>query len=464
MKTRILAGVALCLTASAGTYSASAQPAQSNQDATLAASAADNLTRLCFVSDVMTNTDRFEPLLRVQKQPSMRDVAQVALQFKLPFRAARLNWQQLQQRGSAALLHLKAPEQFLTVASFGAKYSVVYNEGRADIMANDALMRRYAGEALTVAAQTMPMVQVNDPVQMARVTSLGEPLSIQVPVVNRGKAKLELSVEQTSCSCTGDDQSTKLLAPQQTGALKFKVQPDAQGTRLITATVRASDPTRPRILLAFQVTTPQSATQAPAPVFLSGAKGQVINQEMTLTLPIEAKVLRVSTTHPWLVATQAGEMQGTSRRFALAVAPTAPAGAFEDQVVIELKGGDVTRVVVPVQGFIDADIVLNPRMMNLGSVAPGTIIKRKITVQNPMGQPFALKSIVSSSPRVVAKLDSTAMAAQHEIEVQITSNADSGATLQERVTLTLADNRTLDLDIFGTIALAGQTTPATPTP
>ena len=137
--------------------------------------------------------------------------------------------------------------------------------------------------------------------------------------------------------------------------------------------------------------------------------------------------------------------------------------AVDDQLVIETDVHGEEKLLIPVTALIEdeesiaptdtsADADVTPRQLLLGLIRDGATVRKTIIVQSRNDKSFSISSLTSSNAYIAAKTSPDVVASAHAVEVDVTPRGEAGTPIQERVTLLLSDNRTLDVNIFGTIA------------
>jgi len=467
MKTRIFSArlarpalSALCVV-SIGTFAVAAQaqvptskPAVSTSYASRSLqNSAEALLRFAALNNVALERGTvhlaLQPFVRPLLLPRATQVQSAALSLKLPLVSVP-SLAQIREHGGPALVRLQAPDEWIVLGGAGSGRSVLQSASGAQIVENSALSSRFV-EALVLSRSdaTTSRVFVSEPVQTVRVTTVGEPSRVRVPVLNRGAVPLQLQVLHTSCSCTSDDSSVRTLAPGQSGELGFKIEAREEGTRTVSVLIGTSDPSAPRLPLIFEIHTPYIPT--PPTVFLSGNKGQSIRSTFDLTLPEGATILGISSTRNFISTQLVPSADKAVQRVQITVADNAPAGQFSDALQVVLSGSDIAKIVVPLDGYINNDISVSPRMVSLGNVAPGEIVRRTVLLQAPDDQPFAVQSIKAEKPLLSAKTDFAVVGTSHVIEIEAAANG-ANDSLQNRLTLLLSDDRELDIDVMGIVS------------
>ena len=368
---------------------------------------------------------------------------------KLPFTARRVSLDELRRSGDLALLRLQAPAGVAILEALGSQHALLYENGRDALLPVAELKSRFSGEALLLendAATIAPRLVIGEPVRVAKLTSIGgdSELVETVSVKNEGNASLTLSVASTSCGCTGAT-VTPLLAPGQSGTVTMKMR--AEGSRLVTVNLKSNDPRRAWAILALQAQMPQTVIVPPPAIAASTRASESWSQRVEFALPAGIAVENVSASQPFVTARLAAP-----NALEVTVGKDAPPGAFSDRIVMTLRGGEMRQMMVPLSGYVSDDVVAEPSLIALGSVPAGATIHKVVVLQGAANKPFSILSSSGSSAGVSAKASAEVVASAHAVEVEIKVGDGVGAPIQERLTLLMWDKRTLDVDVFGTIA------------
>jgi peroxiredoxin len=364
-----------------------------------------------------------------------------------------------------ALLHLRSPNEFVIAQAIGSRQTLLYQNGRDAVIDNSVLAARYAGEAMVFDGAASQLF-IEEPVRLVQVTSVGSGAETvdRIVVQNRGRRALTLRVGEASCGCTGAELSAKTLAPGASAILTIRMHTDSD--RLVTVNLHTDEPQRPRAVVAIQSQMPRSTIVPPQRIAMNSRLGQKTTASTLLALPSDVSVISATTQSAFIKANVASEknlspapgMASNLYRVYVALSESAPAGAFTDQVVLRLQGGDVRQVVVPISGFVSDDVTVTPPMLLLGNVAAGSTIRKTVVVQGPEKKPFSIRSSKGKSVNVIARADPSVVSSAHAVDIVITAQGAPSATLQDRITLTLSDSRILEVDVFGTIQRDGEST------
>jgi len=386
-----------------------------------------------------------------------RHALAMARAAKLPFEAQRLPLRKLQQWQSMALLHLRAPDQLVIAQAFGTDDTLLWEDGRDRLINNAELSKRYTGEVMIWRGIKKVAWKIDEPIRYLTPDAIGGPghLVGTVPYRNSGTKPLSVEVVSTSCGCTGATLSSKVVPPGGSGVLTAKM--DAIDNRLVIVKLRSDDPGRPHALIALQSRMPQGI-MPPATVMLNAQQGQATTASAGIQLPAGVTIIKALANQPWLQATFALLPSTASRpapstyRVEIGLGEDAPVGQLQNEITLHLKNGPVQKLIIPINGYVSNDITVSPKLISLGKAPRGRNIRKTVIVRGPANKPFSIRSIRGSNTLVTSRANPDVVATAHAVEIQVSIEGDVGAWLQERVTLSLSDGRTLDVDIIGSVA------------
>ena len=367
---------------------------------------------------------------------------------QLPFVARQIKTRDVARSGPA-LVYLEAPTQVAVVRAVGREHVLLWAEGRDVLMPFAIFVRRFSGHALINVAP--PALHIENAVREVHLTTIGGSSEVvqSIRLHNTSTRPLAVRVVSTSCGCTGAQVSPASLAPGASGVLVAKMH--VNDSRLVTIGLATGDTASPQAVAALQTRVPEGVT-APPVLLLNTMKGEAAATSATITLPRGARVVKVSTPQPWLVAapspTTAVSNHLSHVRIEAHISPQAPAGRFESAITLFLSNSPVQQIVMPVMGMISDDVIASPPALVLGARTPGTTIRKTVIVRGP--RPFSITSITSGA-KVQVQADPKVVATAHAVEIATSINGPVGQAVFERVILLLSDQRTLNIDIFGSI-------------
>ena len=300
----------------------------------------------------------------------------------------------------------------------------------------------------------LPLLQIENAVQIVPITQLGADATVQATYTLRstGPTPLDVKVASTSCGCTGATLDSERLEAGQSTTLRAAMHADDQ--RLVRVTLSSSEEAAPTRFVALQSKRTFPAFAPPAPVSLFGEKGQIIEARTEFELPQGWTVAKVTAQPDWLQTKwepiAANGKAGALPRYALAVtAPdSAPEGALQGQVKLELTGAPLQSLSVPIGGFVSNDISATPRLISLKD-SPQGIARRIVVVHGP--RPFSIRAIRSPMPGFEARFEPTIEAKSHAVELLVPVGGKLGDAFFERAAVELSDGRELALDVMGSV-------------
>lgn len=118
------------------------------------------------------------------------------------------------------------------------------------------------------------------------------------------------------------------------------------------------------------------------------------------------KIVDIKSSNPFLKATvsEANRRGGqVSYQLAVSLAPNAPAGYLQDQLLLVTNDSRGTQVPVAVEGRVVPELVVNPSSLALGRVQPGQTVTKQLVVQGKT--PFRIVRVECSHEGFEFKLD-----------------------------------------------------------
>jgi peroxiredoxin len=388
---------------------------------------------------------------------SWHEIKDGVTRLGLPLHAKKLSLQQIQEQGGAALVYLHAPEQLVCVSALSRDNVFVYEQGEVKVVALKSFARRYSGEALRlIVSEKKSGLKINTPLTVVPVTSSGEEVNVVVPVFNQGRQTLNLDIEKTSCSCTSNKDSVRVLQPGQRGSLHFVIHSSGWGTRFVSATIRTNDPFWPRFMLLFQVDVPPSVVPSPSRLTIQGNEGEAIERTLVLFLPDKASILKTTALNSFisarLIRREAIANNMSSHRINVNIAANAPTGAFKDQLIFDLKNANVPRISVPVEGTIDPDITVEPRQIFWGPATPGSHLAKTLRIQSRSGKLFAINSLKTQNVHLKVEANTVESAVSHIVEVSGDIREHNNAIFRDVVKIQLSTNKLLEVPVFASVS------------
>lgn len=142
------------------------------------------------------------------------------------------------------------------------------------------------------------------------------------------------------------------------------------------------------------------------------------------------KITGVKTSSPYITAkvTEKGRQNGqVSYGLTVALAPDAPAGYLQDQLILVTNDRNYTHVPVAVEGRIVPELVVNPGLVSMGRMQPGQTVRKQVVVQAK--QPFHITSVEWDNGHFQADLSADAKSEAktvHLVPITFVAGAQAG--------------------------------------
>lgn len=220
----------------------------------------------------------------------------------------------------------------------------------------------------------LPRLEINE-----HTKNLGDVLPdsehvVQYQLRNIGAAKLNLFDIKSSCGCMQPVVSKSTLGPGETGTMEVKITTPHHTKHISHSIVLHSNaPDQPMVRLAIvgDVRWPVEVSDESVQ-FHSVLQGETERKEIELFTPDASsfEVSRIETTVPWLKADVVLKSYHR-QRFAVSV-QSPPLGTFSESIRFYTNVKRRLLITVPVTGDVKvASVVVTPRLLLLGTVAPG---------------------------------------------------------------------------------------------
>ncbi len=371
----------------------------------------------------------------------------------LPLSVVQVSLPELRQKGCVGVLHLQDPPHYVTLAAMGSRQALVHDGGVLSAVEGEALAKRFSGTALipTPGLSGEAGIRVDEPFRLVLFSGTNGFRTETMRISNAGRTPVDLEIAGTACSCTGVALSAKRIAPGSSALLSVPLRPRAWGTTLESITLRTSDPVAPMLTCGFLIDLSKAAVAQPDRLGLNAVEGQRRQGTLTLYLPQGATITGCSTRHDFIevkVAEQTPIPAGVAHRVEVSVLETAPAGAFADEIRFGLAGMGVPEVTVPLDGQVEPDVAAHPQYVFLGTVVPGTTVRRTVVIQSASGKPVTLKRLQCNDRRISTRAVCGRAALRQEVALAVRASGRTGEVIRDRVTVSLADGRTVIFEVF----------------
>lgn len=164
----------------------------------------------------------------------------------------------------------------------------------------------------------------------------------------------------------------------------------------------------------------------------------------------EIKDVRSANKHLGVSLTKSAEAGAIAYTMQVRLKETAPAGPFNDQIVLVTNDTQFNLVTVPVRGNIKLPLEIRPSPINLGTIQSDAPVTRRMVIAGK--EPFEIEDVVCSDKRLKFTIP-TGKKKAHIIPVEFRSDGEAGAFKKiVKVVTSLAADETATTIISGNVA------------
>lgn len=260
------------------------------------------------------------------------------------------------------------------------------------------------------------------------------------PVQNTTGRPMHIASVRTSCGCTTAIVETPYIEPGQTGWITARYNTDThRGKKGATLTVVLDQPFYTEVRLRVDGYIRQDMVFHPGAVDFGN---QSLGQELSRTVKIlyagrpDWAVVDVLSSKPWMsVDVKQESRSGSNATYALTVKldPSAPAGSFQDELIVVTNDRSMPRVPLRVSGTLESELTISPQSIALGAVKPGEVIEKKLVIRGK--EPFVIENLEANGWQVAFE-PVTEPKTTHIINVRFTADGEATGQLSSRVVVT----------------------------
>ncbi|HWB08382.1 MAG TPA: DUF1573 domain-containing protein [Pirellulales bacterium] len=210
--------------------------------------------------------------------------------------------------------------------------------------------------------------------------------------------EIHIAGVRASCGCTTPWVTQDTLKTYETGEIVAHFNTDRfSGQRGATLTVTIDRPYPAEIQLRVDGYIRTDVVLNPGSVeFGSIDQGQVSKKRVTVNYAgrDDWKIVDVKSSNPHVEAKVAEKGRGNGQvayQLTVSVAPDAPAGYLQDQLILVTNDRNYTQVPVAIEGRVVPELTISPSFVSVGRVQPGQEVRRQIVVQ--CKQPFCIRGV-----------------------------------------------------------------------
>jgi len=248
------------------------------------------------------------------------------------------------------------------------------------------------------------------------------------PVQNTLGQTIHIRSVRASCGCTTPTIETPYIQPGQTGYIHAKYNTHThKGKKGATLTVIIDQPFYSEVRLRVDGYIRTDVVVHPGAIqfgnILQGTPAQQTTKVMYAGRDTW-RVVDVKTNRPWLTTKLTETSRGGGRvnyELTVTAAADAPAGPFQDEVVLITNDSNRAQVPVHVSGRIESPLTISPSAINLGDIKPGEKTTAKLVLVGR--EPFTIAGIEAEGWEVDFESDGQAKKS-HFLTPEFASNGD----------------------------------------
>ncbi len=259
------------------------------------------------------------------------------------------------------------------------------------------------------------------------------------PIHNTTGRRLHIQTVRTSCGCTTPIVETPYIEPGQAGAIVARFNTDTfRGKRGATITVVLDQPFYSEVRLRVDGYIRQDMVFHPGAVeFGKVAHGEPLEKSVKVLYAgrDEWAILDVISNQPWMTIDVSLESRGSQRvsyELLVKIAPTAPVGYFQDELIVVTNDRAMPRVPLRVSGDLEADLSISPQSIAIGTVKPGEEVEKRLVVRGK--DPFVIESITCPGWDIVFEA-STQPKPTHILMVVLRPTGDAVGSMSSELTV-----------------------------
>jgi hypothetical protein len=218
---------------------------------------------------------------------------------------------------------------------------------------------------------------------------------------------------RASCGCTTPWVTKDTLKTYEVGEIVAHFNTDRfSGQRGATLTVTIDRPFSAEVQLRVDGYIRTDVVLDPGSVeFGSIDQGQAAKKRVTVNYAGRDnwKIVDVTSSNPFIKAKVAekGRQRGqVAYQLMVSVAPDAPAGYLQDQLILVTNDRNYTQVPVAIEGRIVPELTVSPSLVALGRLQPGQKVRKQIVVQGK--EPFRITRLECDNDRFQFDLNPSA--------------------------------------------------------
>ncbi len=291
----------------------------------------------------------------------------------------------------------------------------------------------------------------------------GEPVGHLFRFTNEGEGDLHIEQVQTSCGCTATVVSSKVIPPGGEGQISAVLDTSHLfGEKARTVTVYTNDPTQPVVTLTLQGTIVTEVAAVPPQLYLGRIrKGNSVSREVKVLYDArkDLAITEIKNHHPFIQVRvedlEEGEKKG--KKLWVTLDQGVSLGSLNDEITITTTSSKNPKLVIPVFGSVEGDLLVRPPQVSFGMVPRGEARVREVRIKNRGPQKVRILRVEPSVGYIAAKVSPLREGAEYLLTVRLKEAPARGRIQGEvRVYTDHPREKEISVPLYGVVARARQ--------
>jgi len=234
----------------------------------------------------------------------------------------------------------------------------------------------------------------------------GSKVAHEFEIGNEGEADLLIQRISASCGCTASTVSSRTIPPGKSEKLRVEFDTAGfSGNKTKSVQVVTNDPQRQEIVFSLKGVVEPGVVVEPARLefgeITSSSSLEERQRQFTVRSGASSGVV-ISSVKSYSRYVSVAAQGGSSYKIELS--PELPKGEFRDRVVVEVEGGKVQPVNVPITASVRRDLRLVPATVSFGVIQGTAPIERRVSLENATKKPVTFNLLAPKDPAITASL------------------------------------------------------------
>lgn len=249
---------------------------------------------------------------------------------------------------------------------------------------------------------------------------------------NQGSRDLRIEAVKTSCGCTAAVLSSEVIPPGQEGTISATFDTSKFfGEKVKTISVHTNDPLQPVTTLTLQGEVEVEIAAEPAQLYLGRVRrgaGATHTVELLYDAKKQIAFTNITAESPFIsVRSEDIEKdQKKGKKLFVTLNKDVPLGRVSTEVVVTTTSQKRPTLSIPVFGNIEGDLVVQPPQASFGVVRKGDSKEYDISIKSRAPNPVRLVRTQSSTPTVIAKIDTAKDGEEYRLTLKVNPDGDPG--------------------------------------